>query len=892
MAEKFFNQPYFNNIDFSLDNVAIPSEQTDYTSSINPQTILKNPQFLQDLRDYYEEKEGRHIHWSNEELIDNFYADSTWRELNTVSAIGGAFEPWGMGTESRERAKRIESVWKQLPMFWQEGGRGAATALPDIAGALIADPLNLIPVGAAATTAKAAIIGGKTVAGAVARGAGKAALAEGGIAGAQEGVVNASTQARDIQLGLRDDFSKGELALATGLGATIGGVVGGGLGIPGALAGVAAGRNTVDSLLAKGLTRQQIAELGPEALAKSGDVNMYGQPPVQQADEAIVETAEEVTQEPTIDQLIAIQRQVIDTLSKDGAETEEASTILGLLEQAKEFDEVISPKAEDYIRKLEAHGTEKARRLAAKERIALNNLRTIVENIKKGDAQDFDGDLTKILAYLNDNALSKKVRNIPLEGTPKTGEVVDEVVDAAEEVADAQKVVDAEAPPPEDNVVTTALAEDDTRRVELNKVMDDEVIDILDEAGIDPFIVAPAPRQKRVSMAQARRIIKRKKDLEGQPSDSPALIAQEQLEKSIRVLEATTGKEVTPTERSMLARVIESDAGLKRNALYIEETDLKKLADEVVPEKEWIGNEQLTPDEIRQYKIIKRRFAKKAADAPEGSDLKLPKVTEARARIAFLEQRSRQPGQARTTGKSIDDAGIYTTAGREESGKIQGIMKRGEFTGEGGGSPGSAKISKWTGEPLGRRKFKKYGDRETAYVESKKYPKSSPNRLVGFYNARSMRVIDENGKEVKVTPGTLVYADGHTKKVFLNKEAAFKRTGLKAPDNVKQEELIHKANKKMPTAEEIASREASAKFAEDALGQPLPEKLSDAEILQEAIDNGDGEALLKALRAIENGEELSPNQNTVKDVDIEVAPVTKGDKRLIVQNKNNAVNKT
>ena len=58
MAEKFFNQPYFNNIDFSLDNVAIPSEQTDYTSSINPQTILKNPQFLQDLREYYEEKEG------------------------------------------------------------------------------------------------------------------------------------------------------------------------------------------------------------------------------------------------------------------------------------------------------------------------------------------------------------------------------------------------------------------------------------------------------------------------------------------------------------------------------------------------------------------------------------------------------------------------------------------------------------------------------------------------------------------------------------------------------------------------------------------------------------------------------------------------------------------
>ena len=128
MAEKFFNQPYFNNIDFSLDNVTVSTEQSDYTSNINPQKILKDPRFLQDLRDYYEEKEGRPIHWTDDVLIDAFYGDSTWRELNTVSAIGGAFEPWGMGTESRERAKRIESVWKQLPMFWQEGGRGAATA--------------------------------------------------------------------------------------------------------------------------------------------------------------------------------------------------------------------------------------------------------------------------------------------------------------------------------------------------------------------------------------------------------------------------------------------------------------------------------------------------------------------------------------------------------------------------------------------------------------------------------------------------------------------------------------------------------------------------------------------------------------------------------------------
>ena len=304
MAANLYNQRNFKNIDFSLDNVSIPQDQADYTASVNPTKILKDPRFLQDLRDYYEEKEGYPVGWSDEALIDAFYSDSTWRELNTVSAIGGAFEPWGMGTESRERAKRIESVWKQLPMFWQEGGRGAATALPDIAGALIADPLNLIPVGAAANTAKGAIIGGKTLGGAVARGAGKAALYEGGIAGAQEGIVNASTQARDIQLGLRDEFSKGELGAATALGAGLGGIVGGGLGIPSALAGAAAGRNVVNDLLGKGLTREQIAALPPESLKGYQEVSgILGAP--QQADEVVTETAEETVPSPiTIDQLI------------------------------------------------------------------------------------------------------------------------------------------------------------------------------------------------------------------------------------------------------------------------------------------------------------------------------------------------------------------------------------------------------------------------------------------------------------------------------------------------------------------------------------------------------------------------------------------------------------
>ena len=69
---------YFDGIDLSADLKAPTLEQADYSQSIDPKKILENPSFLRDLRDYYEEQEGRAIHWSDDQLIDAFYADSTW----------------------------------------------------------------------------------------------------------------------------------------------------------------------------------------------------------------------------------------------------------------------------------------------------------------------------------------------------------------------------------------------------------------------------------------------------------------------------------------------------------------------------------------------------------------------------------------------------------------------------------------------------------------------------------------------------------------------------------------------------------------------------------------------------------------------------------------------
>ena len=117
------------------------------------------------------------------------------------------------------------------------------------------------------------------------------------------------------------------------------------------------------------------------------------------------------------------------------------------------------------------------------------------------------------------------------------------------------------------------------------------------------------------------------------------------------------------------------------------------MAKALAPEKDWIADNQLTPDEIKQFKKIKRRIQADISKSPEDSNLRLDGVLDAKARTQFLNFRANKQGKARTTGESIDRAGQFTTAGREpESGKIQGILKKGEFTGEGGGSAGSLKL--------------------------------------------------------------------------------------------------------------------------------------------------------------------------------------------------------
>jgi len=248
------------------------SSTSSYDSVSDVQAVYRDPRFRADLREYYASK-GTGYYDSDDELIDRFFADGNWRDLNTLGAVDALNETATQSDRMNLVTARLQQVWDRQPAFWQEGGRGLS-AIPDIATALVLDPTNLIGGGSAAVqgakAARATYAAGKTLQESVSAGMRsglvRGAAIEGGINAAQEAVVDTALQQRNVELGLQDEISQTQTALGAGAGGLIGGVFGGGLG---ALAGRAGGRQAAtqaEDLVARGLTRQDIGAMTPEQL--------------------------------------------------------------------------------------------------------------------------------------------------------------------------------------------------------------------------------------------------------------------------------------------------------------------------------------------------------------------------------------------------------------------------------------------------------------------------------------------------------------------------------------------------------------------------------------------------------------------------------------------------
>ncbi len=240
----------------------------DYTNDVNPAEWANDPRVLRDLRDLAIQKGKAGL--SDEELVDWFRSSQRWASTNTMSAAGDYLDTQHAPDKVKAIESRLRRVWQASPNFWQEGGDGAVSALTDYTLGAVLDPVNLIPVGGSVErggkAAMAAFAAGRTALDAAKVGAKegivRGALTEGGINAAQSGIVNVAQQGVEEDLGMRrGGLDKSELFTQMATDGLLGGVAGGLMGVPGAISGARRAASQGSDLVARGLTREDIARM-------------------------------------------------------------------------------------------------------------------------------------------------------------------------------------------------------------------------------------------------------------------------------------------------------------------------------------------------------------------------------------------------------------------------------------------------------------------------------------------------------------------------------------------------------------------------------------------------------------------------------------------------------
>ncbi len=106
----------------ALDKSAVREGGDEYKYTFD--TIYEDKQLAQVAKDYYSERTGKD--YTEEEAIDKFIADRTWKQANTAS-IGKEFA-YITGSDvsqaQKSRLAYLTQTWSALPNFYEEGGRG------------------------------------------------------------------------------------------------------------------------------------------------------------------------------------------------------------------------------------------------------------------------------------------------------------------------------------------------------------------------------------------------------------------------------------------------------------------------------------------------------------------------------------------------------------------------------------------------------------------------------------------------------------------------------------------------------------------------------------------------------------------------------------------------
>jgi len=794
--------------------------QSDYSANVDPNKILNDPAFLNDLRSYYRDK-GEYFS-DDKHLIDMFYSDKTWDDLNTIGAIGSAVEAHTGNKEDRERMKRIEQVWRQMPFFWQEGGRGTK-AFGDIATSILADPVNLIPGVAAykgaSVAGRSAYLAGKSspMMRGVLSGTTKAAGTEAAIGAGQEAVVNTAHQARDIQLGLQDEFSLGQLGLASGTGAVLGAGVGGAIGVPTALAGAREGINTAKAGQFMGLSPEQINALPPEQLAQLQATAARGGPfpdPNAQAqatptDTPIVEPEQTQTVfntgefggyaqdldtlEKLFQDVTKKARDQLDREGLDGADNETLDASTEWVAQLASMRQAVqrAKREAKQINELEQSLDLGDEKIAAQMRVRFEAYMRDVRRVLNG-AEGLSSE--QLIARMEEDGFGLKRKpetetttetelaetpeapvseEVPVEeatakpkaGEGKTEEPVVEEPKAEEPKAEEPVVEEPKADEPPEEVIDQEIVEPVVDEPPISVEMKGRALAAgLDWRNLKPSAKSASGRITRGSLAQAMKGRKKgAKDPVAKQVDDDVAGIFEYLAEMEEFASLPVNKETGDTMMravTMLAETEDFGGGLRsgdivalarhelKKAGFFDDVEVKAMADDI-----WTTTEK---------KLIRTHSKQIKGELPDLSDEAVQLVAEARVR----KERGAQPrSDVRTTQANIDRKGVYTTAGRESTGRIQSILRRGMPIAKGSDYTTTSGYGARASE-LGR---------EAAMIQAKS---GKGVDLVPYTTTGTEKVFGNNGL-VEIPKGGTAWADAVTGKAFASQDLALRARGSK-----------------------------------------------------------------------------------------------------------------
>jgi len=126
--------------------VAIPIERNkDGSIKYTFDNIYQDKQLANTIKDYYLYRTGKQFS-TDEDAINEYISDSTFRQANTLGAVFGDLSLVGIDdANARQKANLayLLNYWQNLPNFYEEGGRGFSGFLSNL-GYSIIDPINLV----------------------------------------------------------------------------------------------------------------------------------------------------------------------------------------------------------------------------------------------------------------------------------------------------------------------------------------------------------------------------------------------------------------------------------------------------------------------------------------------------------------------------------------------------------------------------------------------------------------------------------------------------------------------------------------------------------------------------------------------------------------------------